>query len=92
MASQIAKLEKSLVDLGAEMFKLRYEMAEMRDFHAHVMSTVSGLRALLQNKGAITINDLDAMNAGIDPTASDPFDQQIEEVEQEIWARKKPVH
>ena len=74
------------------MFKLRYEMAEMQDFHAHVMATVSGLRTLLQSKGAITVNDLDAVTAGIDLATHDPFDQQIEEIEQEIWARKKPIH
>jgi hypothetical protein len=40
-------------------------MAEMRDFHACVVEILNGLRLLLEDKGAITLDDLDAAAANV---------------------------
>ena len=94
MATQMSKLEQSLVELGAEVFKLRHEMAEMRDFHACVVETLNGLRLLLEDKGAITLADLDAAaaNIGLLNQGQEPIEQQLEVVDQEILARKRLSH
>lgn len=93
MSASLTKLEKSLVELGAEVFKLRHEIAEMRDFHACVIETVSGLRLLLQDQGSITAADIDAAaaNIGLLNQTPDPL-EQLEEVEPELLHRKRVSH
>ena len=92
MATQMSKLEQSLVELGTEVFKLRHEMAEMRDFHACVIETLNSLRLLLEDKGAITLADLDAANIGPLNQEQEPLEQQLKIVDQEILARKRLSH
>ena len=92
MATQMSKLEQSLVELGAEVFKLRHEMAEMRDFHACVIETLNSLRLLLEDKGAITLADLDAADIGPLNQGQEPLEQQLKIVDQEILARKRLSH
>ena len=94
MATQLQELERSLVELGAEVFKLRHEMAEMRDFHACVVETLNGLRLLLEDKGALTLADLDAAaaNIGLRHQGQEPLEQQLEVVDQELLARKRLSH
>ena len=94
MATAMSKLEQSLVELGAEVFKLRHEMAEMRDFQACVVETLNGLRLLLEDKGVITLADLDAAAArvGLINQGQELLEQQLEVVDQEILARKRLSH
>ena len=97
MSTQLSKLEKSLVELGAEVFKLRHEMAEMRDFHACVIETVSGLRMLLQDRGTITVADLDAAAASIGllnqtQETHEQLEQHLEEIDTELLQRKRLSH
>ena len=93
-AQQMSKLEQSLVELGAEVFKLRHEMAEMQDFHACVIETLNSLRMLLQDKGAITVADLDAAAAavGLLNQSHEPLEQQLEVTDQELVTRKRLSH
>ena len=92
MATPRSKLEQSLVELGAEVFKLRHEMAEMRNFHAGVVETLHGLRLLLEDKGAITMADLDTANVGLISHGQEPLEPQLEYVDQELLARKRLSH
>jgi len=94
MATAMSKLEQSLVELGAEVFRLRHEMAEMRDFQACVVETLNGLRLLLEDKGVITLADLDAAAArvGLINQGQELLEQQLEVVDQEILARKRLSH
>ena len=94
MSAQMSKLEQSLVELGTEVFKLRHEMAEMQDFHACVIETLNSLRILLQEKGAITVDDLDAAAAavGLLNQVHEPLEQQLEIAEQEPLTRKRLSH
>ncbi len=87
-------MEQSLVELGAEVFKLRHELAEMQDFHACVVGTLNGLRLLLEDRGAITLADLEAAaaNVGLLSQGPEPLEQQLEIVDQEILARKRLSH
>ncbi len=94
MVVRMSKLEKSLVELGAEVFKLRHEMAEMRDFHACVVATLHSLRSLLEDKGAITVADLDAAAAdvGLLNQGQELCEQQLEITAQEVLTRKRLSH
>ena len=93
MASQLTKLEKSVIDLGAEVFRLRHEVAEMREFHGHIIDTVNGLRTLLQDKGSINAADFDSVMAGVDLMNSgiEPLDRPIDHQEQP-FIRKRLSH
>ena len=94
MSSEVEKLEKSVIDLGAEVFKLRHEMAEMRDYHSHLAEIICELRSLLRDRGAITAADLDACVAGNKDASfgADSFEQQLDEFEGIPTSRKRVSH
>ncbi len=60
MSQRINLLEHSLMELGTEMYKLKSEVKSMTDFNQKLIKIVSGLKAILDEKGLISADDFDS--------------------------------
>ena len=88
--AEIKKLEKWLIELGAEVFKMRQEMSEMRDQHSQMLAVIGEMRALMRNKGLVDNSDPDSYG---DPhQEQDSFDQQLEDFNHSLTYRKRLSH
>jgi hypothetical protein len=53
------KLENTLLELGTELYRLRNQVTGLLDFKKGVEDSLSGLKALLDEKGIIDRDDFD---------------------------------
>ena len=58
--ARLEMLERTVLELGAEVFNLRGTIGKVRENHDHFLATVRGLKQLLDDKGLITAEDFDA--------------------------------
>lgn len=59
-ASKLELLERTVLELGAEIFRVKTELSDMKDFNQKFISTMKGLKELLDEKGMIHGEDFDA--------------------------------
>lgn len=53
-------LENSLMELGTELYRLKSELKSVTDFNTRLVKTLSGLKAMLDEKGLVPADDFDA--------------------------------
>lgn len=59
MSDQIRKLEQSLLDLGAEIFRLRHLCTNLAEQNRVFVKSMKGLQVLLDEKGVVTAEDFE---------------------------------
>ncbi len=59
MASRIEQLERTVLELGTEIFKLRSQITDLSKFHDQFLKTMKGLKIILDDKGLITTDDFE---------------------------------
>ena len=88
--AEIKKLEKWLIELGAEVYKMRQEIREMRDQHLQTLAAIGEMRVLMRNNGLVenTLPDLqDPINQ-----EQESLDQQLEDYNLSLTHRKRLSH
>ena len=84
--NKLEGLERTVLELGAEIFRLKTELDDMRGFHKKFVSTFKGLKELFDEKGMIQSEDFEAAielgNAlSIEQSVTDPsFDNRLEKL------------
>jgi len=58
--TKLAMLERTVMDLGAELFNLKGIVAKSQESHEQMVALVKSLKSLLDDKGVITGDDFDA--------------------------------
>ena len=56
---RLEQLERTLLELGTEMFKTKNEVLSIRDYHEKFVKIVDGLKKILDEKGLITTEDFE---------------------------------
>lgn len=85
--TKLAMLERTVMDLGAELFHLKGIVAKSQESHEQMVALVKSLKSLLDDKGVITGDDLDA---AVDLSAAiEACDVQRESAFVEETVRKK---
>ncbi len=59
MARTLDKLEQTVLDLGVELFRLKSDMAQIKNGHDRFVKVLAGLRAILDEKGIISADDFE---------------------------------
>ena len=60
LLEKIQMLERSLLELGTEIFYLRSQVKDMSQFHSSYIKTMQNLRNLMDEKGVIDRIDFEA--------------------------------
>ena len=58
--SRVDQLERTVLELGAELYTLKGTFAKQNESHTRFLAIVKGLKQLLDEKGLITLDDFDA--------------------------------
>ncbi|MDE3269859.1 MAG: hypothetical protein OYH77_06210 [Pseudomonadota bacterium] len=87
--AEIKKLEKWLIELGAEVYKMRQEMADIRDQHSQMLAVIGEMRSLMHSQDTAEPHELYE-----DPTGhgQESFEQQLEEFNRSLTYRKRLSH
>ncbi len=59
MTDQIRKLEQTLLDLGAEVFRLRHLCTNLAEQNRVFVKSMKGLQTILDEKGLVTAEDFE---------------------------------
>lgn len=88
--AEIKKLEKWLIELGAEVYKMRQEIKEMRDQQLQTLAAMGEMRILMRNNGLVesTLPDLQDQIS----QEQDSLDQQLEDYNLSLTHRKRLSH
>lgn len=80
VSSKIEQLERALLEMGSEMYRLKSELIEMRDHQGQFVKTMQSLKTLLDEKGMVTADEfesaldlaeiLNKMNSNVDQVQS----------------------
>ena len=57
---KMAMLERSVLELGTEVYTLRNTVNKSKDSHEQFFAVIKGLKQLLDEKGLITLDDFEA--------------------------------
>lgn len=60
MSQRSFKVENSLLEVGAEVFRLKHELTRILEQQEHFSKSLRGLKTLLDEKGVITAEDFEA--------------------------------
>jgi hypothetical protein len=60
MKMKMEMVERTLLELGTELFGLKGTVTKVRDSHEQLLGVLKGLKQLLDEKGLITLEDFDA--------------------------------
>lgn len=83
-------LERTVLELGTELFSLKGMVAKSRESHEQFLTTMRGLKQLLDEKGLITPEDFDtAVQLG---AAIESFNPHESDLYQEMEKQKKQSH
>ena len=58
---KIGSLELSLLELGAELYRVKEKLAHLTESHDEQRRTMKSLKTLLEEKGMITIEDVEML-------------------------------
>ena len=56
---RIDQLETTILDLGAQLYQIRYDLQTAKKSSSHFLDVIKGLRMVLDEKGLITSDDFD---------------------------------
>ncbi len=57
---KIEQLERTVLELGTEIFRLKTEISSLKGYHENFVDIVEGLKKILDEKGLISHEDFDA--------------------------------
>lgn len=60
MSEKVEKVEHSLLELGAEVFRLRSQVSQIVDLQSKLSKALIGLRSILDEKGFVSSEDFDS--------------------------------
>ena len=60
MSEKVEKVEHSLLELGAEVFRLRSQISQIVDLQGKLSKALTGLRSILDEKGFVSSEDFDS--------------------------------
>ena len=89
---KLRQLERTILELGTEIFRIKSEMGSLRDFNDHFVEVMKGLKNILDEKGLITADDFEnavALGQALTGGTGNSFDSGFEE---EIEKIKKTSH
>jgi len=91
---RIKQLERTLMELGTEVFKNKNEILHLKSYHENFIKIVDGLKKIMDEKGLITIEDFEGaveLGEAIASTSmtNTPYDPSLD---QEIERLKKASH
>jgi hypothetical protein len=58
--SRLELLERSIMELGADLISVKSSMNKYKKSHAQLLQIFKGLKQLLDEKGLVTLEDFDA--------------------------------
>lgn len=58
--SRIELLERSIMELGADLITVKSSMNKYKKSHSHLLQIFKGLKQLLDEKGLVTLEDFDS--------------------------------
>lgn len=61
MSIRMEQLQTTIVELGAEVYKLRYELKDLLHAQGRIHQTLRGIKAILDDKGVISIDEFETM-------------------------------
>ena len=59
MSERLLKLEHTIMDLGSEIYRLRHDLKESQKTHHKVLTTLRGIRSMLDEKGLVTADEFE---------------------------------
>ena len=90
VSEKIALLERSVMELGTEVYNLRGTVTKGKQHVEQVLSVFQGLKQLLDEKGLITLDDFDAaVELG---EVLEKFQSNVASVDAEVDRLKKASH
>ncbi len=54
------QLETTIMDLGAQLYQIRYDLQTAKKSSSHFLDVIKGLRMILDEKGLISQDDFDS--------------------------------
>jgi len=59
MAANLDRLERTLLELGTEIFRVKHRMEHLEKENNHLQEIIVSLRSLLDDKGLVSTEDFD---------------------------------
>ena len=88
---KIGSLEMSLLELGAELYRLKERVAHLTESNDEQLRTMGSLKTLLEEKGLITIEDLEMlMTLNRTEEGAEAFDEG--EFNKDLMITKREFH
>lgn len=88
---RINQLERTVLELGTELFKVKGEVISLKDYHTNFVDIVDGLKKILDEKGLINTEDFEAAVELGDALTSTPLQYEYTPAA-EIEKIKKTSH
>ncbi len=87
---KLDQLERTILELGAEIFRLKTELSEIKTSNSHFHLTLNGLKNILDDKGIIMSDDFEA---SVEVTSMMTSERESDFItDQEMERLKKSVH
>jgi hypothetical protein len=87
---KLDQLERTILELGAEIFRLKTELTDIKTSHTKFHTTLKGLKDILDDKGIIMSEDFEASVEVNSMMSSELESDYI--TDQEMERLKKAVH
>ena len=88
---KIGTLEMSLLELGAELYRLKEKVANLTEYREENNRTMNSLKTLLEEKGVITVEDLEMLMTMARDENVDAFDE-TEFSNRDLMTTKREFH
>jgi prefoldin subunit 5 len=87
---KLDQLERTILELGAEIFRLKSELTDIKSSHSKFHTTIKGLKDILDDKGIIMSEDFEA-SVEVNSMMSSELEGDFV-TDQEMERLKKAVH
>lgn len=87
---KLDQLERTILELGAEIFRLKSELTDIKSSHTKFNTTINGLKDILDDKGIIMSEDFEA-SVEVNRMMSSEVEGDFV-TDQEMERLKKAVH
>jgi prefoldin subunit 5 len=87
---KLDQLERTILELGAEIFRLKTELTDIKTSHTKFHTTLKGLKDILDDKGIIMSEDFEA-SVEVNSMMSSELESDYV-TDQEMERLKKAVH
>ena len=93
MSRQSFEIESSLLEVGAEVYKIKHELKQVLERQERFSKSLRGLRTLLDEKGVITAEDFETAVDMVDALETSSMRGEVRSTESnESGWRKKAGH